>query len=309
MPAGSEPGPVPLPHTWRPLGVRMAGAVLGGGLLVVCALAWVGFDAETRARFTAFQRGTLLVARAARVRRSGSRWCARGSSPRPERLVVVNGYRRREYEWAEVVAVHLPPGAPWVTLDLADGTTRRRRWASRAPTATAPRRRGPRSCGAVVAATSRASPERSDPPRTRAELVAVRRPAGASVDQVRRRSGRRRPARSSARPPATAAPVPGHVVGAEDLQPAVPLVDPQRHAAPARRVGAATTVATPSASRSRSVKASLKPTSRIGRAIRKSYAVPSTSSRPTGSSRSSTSEPGGRRERSAPSRRPARCRP
>ena len=40
-----------------------------------------------------------------------------------ERLVVVNGYRRREYEWAQVVAVHLPPGAPWVTLDLADGTT------------------------------------------------------------------------------------------------------------------------------------------------------------------------------------------
>jgi hypothetical protein len=30
-------------------------------------------------------------------------------------LVVVNGYRRREYEWAEVVAVHLPPGAPWAT--------------------------------------------------------------------------------------------------------------------------------------------------------------------------------------------------
>ena len=41
----------------------------------------------------------------------------------PDRLVVVNGYRRREYEWAEVLAVHLPPGAPWATLDLADGTS------------------------------------------------------------------------------------------------------------------------------------------------------------------------------------------
>ena len=40
-----------------------------------------------------------------------------------DRLVVVNGYRRREYEWAQVIAVRLPPGAPWVTLDLADGTT------------------------------------------------------------------------------------------------------------------------------------------------------------------------------------------
>jgi hypothetical protein len=67
MPAVSEPA---LPHTWRPLGVRMAGILFGGRL-----------------------------------------------------LVVVNGYRRREYEWAEVLAVHLPPGAPWATLDLADGTS------------------------------------------------------------------------------------------------------------------------------------------------------------------------------------------
>ena len=43
--------------------------------------------------------------------------------PTAERLIVVNGYRRHEYEWAEVVAVHLPPGAPWAVLDLSDGTT------------------------------------------------------------------------------------------------------------------------------------------------------------------------------------------
>ncbi len=36
---------------------------------------------------------------------------------------MVNGYRRREYEWAEVLAVHLPRGAPWAVLDLADGTS------------------------------------------------------------------------------------------------------------------------------------------------------------------------------------------
>jgi hypothetical protein len=40
-----------------------------------------------------------------------------------ERLVVVNGYRRHEYAWPQVVAVRMPPGAPWVTLDLADGTS------------------------------------------------------------------------------------------------------------------------------------------------------------------------------------------
>ena len=123
MPAASDPTPAPaLPHTWRPFGVRMAGAVLGGGLLVVCALAWIGFDEETQARFTLFQRGTLfafgLLAFALWFALVRSRVVAED-----DRLVVVNGYRRREYEWAEVVAVHLPPGAPWVTLDLADGTT------------------------------------------------------------------------------------------------------------------------------------------------------------------------------------------
>jgi hypothetical protein len=39
-------------------------------------------------------------------------------------LEIVNGYRTHHYEWAEVLAVHMPPGAPFPTLDLADGTSR-----------------------------------------------------------------------------------------------------------------------------------------------------------------------------------------
>src|SRR4051794_2262610 len=97
--------PVSLPHTWRPFGVRMASAVLGGGLLVVIALTWVGFDAETQARFTWLQRGTvlaiLLLGFALVFALVRSRVVAK-----PERLVVVNGYRRREFEYAEVVGVH-----------------------------------------------------------------------------------------------------------------------------------------------------------------------------------------------------------
>jgi hypothetical protein len=123
MPADSDPAAtVALPHTWRPFGVRMASTVLGGGLIVVCALTWIGFDDETRARFTLFQRGTLvgfgLLVFALWFALVRSRVVAE-----QDRLVVVNGYRRREFEWPEVLAVHLPPGAPWVTLDLADGTT------------------------------------------------------------------------------------------------------------------------------------------------------------------------------------------
>ncbi|MCW2791295.1 MAG: hypothetical protein JWO76_393 [Nocardioides sp.] len=121
MPAGSEGVPA-LPHTWRPFGARVAGVLFGGMLLVVCAFAWFGFDDETRAKFTPFQRATLvflgLLAFSAWFALVRSRVVADD-----DRLVVVNGYRRHEYAWAEVVAVHMPPGAPWATLDLSDGTT------------------------------------------------------------------------------------------------------------------------------------------------------------------------------------------
>jgi hypothetical protein len=119
MPAGSE---LTLPHTWRPLGVRLAGAFFGALLLVVCAAAWFTFDPETRAKFNPVQRGTLvllgLLFLGAGYALGRSRVVAEAN-----RLVVVNGYRRREYAWAEVIAVHLPPGAPWAVLDLADGTS------------------------------------------------------------------------------------------------------------------------------------------------------------------------------------------
>jgi hypothetical protein len=121
MPAASEAS-VPLPHTWRPLGPRIAGAVAGGALLVITLFLWIGFDEETRASVTPFQRGTVvflgLIGFSALYALIRSRVDAE-----MDRLIVVNGYRRHEYEWPQVVGVHLPPGAPWVTLDLADGNT------------------------------------------------------------------------------------------------------------------------------------------------------------------------------------------
>lgn len=119
MRAVSEPA---LPHTWRPLGVRLAGGIFGGLLLVVCAMAWFAFDAETRARFTPFQRGTLIFI-GMLFFSAGFAMARSRVEARADRLVVVNGYRRHDYEWAEVLAVHLPPGAPWAVLDLADGTS------------------------------------------------------------------------------------------------------------------------------------------------------------------------------------------
>lgn len=127
MPADSE-GPdrsaatAPLPRTWRPLGPLIAGIVFGGALLVVFVVAWLTLGAENRAKFTPFQIGTMAfltgLGYAAMYALVRSRVVAEAG-----RLVVVNGYRRREYEWAELVAIRLPPGAPWATIDLSDGTT------------------------------------------------------------------------------------------------------------------------------------------------------------------------------------------
>ncbi len=123
MPVASDPsGQVTLPRTWRPLGPRIAAAVAGGTLFFVTALLWVGFDDDTRAAVTPFQRGTVLALFGlgfaclyALIRSKVQAF--------PDRLVVVNGYRRRTYDWAEIVAVRLNPGAPWATLDLSDGTS------------------------------------------------------------------------------------------------------------------------------------------------------------------------------------------
>ena len=127
MPAGSEPRPAgrrspSLPRTWRPLGVRLAVVFFGSMLLIVCAAAWFGFDPSVRDRFTFLQRSTLVLFGLCFALAGWALGRSRVVA-RTEGLVVVNGLRRRELTWEQVVAVHLPHGAPWATLDLADGTT------------------------------------------------------------------------------------------------------------------------------------------------------------------------------------------
>jgi hypothetical protein len=124
MPAGSDGSDreLVLPHTWRPIGVRIAGFTAGSLLLVLALAAWFAFPAEVRDDFTTYQRITMVVLTGGAYTAG---WAVLRSRVTAEdaRLIVVNGYRRREFEYAEILAVHLPPGAPWVVLDLADGTS------------------------------------------------------------------------------------------------------------------------------------------------------------------------------------------
>lgn len=129
MPAGSEgprperPAPVELPelpHVWRPIGPMVA--AIAGILAVsaVSAVLWFTFDQQTRDSVTPFQRSTvvalMLLGFGVLFGIGRSRVEAHA-----DRLTVINGFRRHDLEWAEVIGVHLRPGAPWVTLDLASG--------------------------------------------------------------------------------------------------------------------------------------------------------------------------------------------
>jgi hypothetical protein len=113
---------VSLPHTFRPLGVRLAVYVLGGVLALFMVVIWFAFSADVRDQFTILQRLTLLGL-AATLGAGGYALARSRLVARADGLTVVNGYRSRRYEWSEVVAVRLRPGSPWATLDLGDGTT------------------------------------------------------------------------------------------------------------------------------------------------------------------------------------------
>jgi len=118
MPVASE-----LPQTFRPLGPRVVGVAMIAIFFSFCAVVWfVGFSARTRDQFTALQLATLggigamIFALLYALIRSRITATVVG-------LTVVNGYRKRTFAWAQVVAIRLPAGAPWVTLDLVDGST------------------------------------------------------------------------------------------------------------------------------------------------------------------------------------------
>jgi hypothetical protein len=77
-------------------------------------------------------------------------------------LEIVNGYRSHAFEWAEVLAVHLPTGAPFAILDLADGTSQQ---ALAIQSADGDRARiAVRQLRMLLARTAAESLERPDPP-------------------------------------------------------------------------------------------------------------------------------------------------
>jgi len=112
-----QPAAPALPVTFRPwLATRvLAGLAVSVVVsLVALALLLPDIDAGDRWVFVGFS--ALVVVGLAFLARPRLRADESG-------LEIVNVGRRRRLGWAEVVAVRLGPGDPWLVLDLDDGTT------------------------------------------------------------------------------------------------------------------------------------------------------------------------------------------
>ena len=120
MPAGSE-APT-LPARFRPLGVRIATIAFGSLLIGVGSAMWFSFPDDVRDAFTVSQRLTVLVMLGIALVIGHALSRCRVDADE-DGLLVVNGYRSHRLAWAQVVAVRMLPGNPWVSLDLADGTS------------------------------------------------------------------------------------------------------------------------------------------------------------------------------------------
>lgn len=100
----------------------MVSATCAGVLTVLFGFLWLTLPPHAQAAFGTFQRLTVLVfffgviAVLYGIFRTKVVASRRGVS-------VVNGYRRHDFDWAEIVAIGLNPDRSWALVDLTDGST------------------------------------------------------------------------------------------------------------------------------------------------------------------------------------------
>ncbi|MBW1596801.1 PH domain-containing protein [Streptomyces sp. JJ38] len=107
----------PLPVTFRPTRTRVVLIGVGVATLATLTVVAVLLESLTAAERISFVlTGALFLAVLALLARPHVTADADG-------VTVVNLTRSRRLEWAEILAVNLRSGDPWVSLDLADGTS------------------------------------------------------------------------------------------------------------------------------------------------------------------------------------------
>jgi hypothetical protein len=114
--------PLSLPRTFRPLGVRIAAATAACSLVSLVVVLWLLLSDEVQETFSTLQRVTLVIVFAVMVvvLYGLFRTSARAST---QGLTVVNGFRTRRFDWAQIVRVSLSRNRPWALVDLDDGST------------------------------------------------------------------------------------------------------------------------------------------------------------------------------------------
>jgi hypothetical protein len=113
---GAVTEPVPVPVRWRPRRGRLVPYGLGVislGTVAAVALAVPTFHAADRVALVVF--GAAVAAALYFFGRCELRADAGG-------LTVVNVLRTTRLDWAQVLEARMPPGEPWPTLEVADGT-------------------------------------------------------------------------------------------------------------------------------------------------------------------------------------------
>ena len=117
MTAPTRPVAPPLPVTFRPwLATRMLAGLAVGVAASLVGLAILLPQIDTRDRWVFVGFAVLVLVGLGFLARPRLRADDAG-------LEIVNVWRRRRLGWAEVVAVRLGPGDPWLVLDLDHGTT------------------------------------------------------------------------------------------------------------------------------------------------------------------------------------------
>ncbi len=111
-----------VPTVWRPRRGRIVPYVLAALVLIGFALVALALTGKGRGGATPFDRG-MLIASGLAIAWVLHRYASVRVEADEKGVNVVNLFRRRRLEWAEVVTVRLAPGDPWVQLDLSDGTT------------------------------------------------------------------------------------------------------------------------------------------------------------------------------------------
>lgn len=106
-----------LPVTFRPSRTRAVLVTIGAALFAVLTAVALTLPAVTPAERVSFVFAGLLCLGVLLLLSRPHVTADEGG------VTVVNLTTRRRLEWAEVLGVNLRQGDPWVSLDLADGTT------------------------------------------------------------------------------------------------------------------------------------------------------------------------------------------